>query len=773
MELSKAQLYRETYQAALDFDALRLWESFDDLVCFPVRVPGSPHLWYAAIMGAGGQEYGLAVYRGDDAGAIILETVSGAGMDDGLADSMNILSMGMSPLHEIPPAGREFLRAAKVSPKRVDRVPLFIAKDPGKHARALSRAEVANMLMILRGLDKAHRSGVLAASPVEAGAATREYAFSGDPRDPEIEIRDGQFPVGERARSSLVASPGSLGALPRLPTSYVVGYPVSPAGIEGRDETLRILVVADLADGRVLQGTIPEPPSLEGAVALLNRIFQGRNLPKQRGLPRTVVFTDRDLHDAFAPALASFGVSCSHEPGHPLMEELKGSLYEWLRSSGGDPGTSPGTSSAAATGGEVVPADDDLPAWKEVNRRLGERLVKAFMVGRRPSDRAVAAYFGTSRVGWRFLEGESRESVVGAFFEWSVQHYRSADDRPTAMERLLEAPLPEAQRRLLHDRHKAHPSIYKIAAIERGVSLVFEDVLFGGSAVVHDRLLSESAEVGYCLIGCTYPAGGFTFLVITGPPLGTGEVLPALRYLEGQGLEATPEGIGATSHLFGRLWSWLERERAARPRVPRMVNFDGDPLLMHTARYAVTDETAARQALRARPDLEANEGDGSYVWQVPPAKAASRMPGDGPVSGARLQFEGGELILETNSAERFQKVRAWLDLVPGLRFVHVQTQSPEEMAQAAADAPRREKAPPAPPSPVALAAAQRMLDEHYLKWIDAKIPALGDRTPRELCRTEKGRREVAVMIRTMSEPGGMPGLRVPRGKLFAALGLQE
>lgn len=39
MELSKAQLHRQAYQAALDFDALRLWESFDDLVCFPVRVP--------------------------------------------------------------------------------------------------------------------------------------------------------------------------------------------------------------------------------------------------------------------------------------------------------------------------------------------------------------------------------------------------------------------------------------------------------------------------------------------------------------------------------------------------------------------------------------------------------------------------------------------------------------------------------------------------------------------------------------------------------------
>jgi len=61
VELSKAQLYRETFDAALAFDALRLWEACDDRVCLPVRLPGSPHLLFASVMGAGGQEYGLAV----------------------------------------------------------------------------------------------------------------------------------------------------------------------------------------------------------------------------------------------------------------------------------------------------------------------------------------------------------------------------------------------------------------------------------------------------------------------------------------------------------------------------------------------------------------------------------------------------------------------------------------------------------------------------------------------------------------------------------------
>jgi len=773
MELSKAQLYRKAYQAALDFDALRLWESFDDRVCFPVRLPGSPHTLFASVMGAAGQEFGLAVYRGADAGASILETVASAAMDDGMADAMDVLSFGMSPLHELPPQGKEFLRSAKVSARRDDRVPLFIVKDPGKFARALSRVEVSDMLMLLRGLVKAHKNGILAPSPVEPGAATHEYTFSGDPRDPEIEVKEGRFPTVTRAGNPLVASPGGLGTLPRLPTTYVIGYPVLPFGVDEIDGTVRALLVADLADGRVLQGTIPDPPRLEGAVRLLGGIFKGKNLLNRRGLPREAVFADRELYDAFAPTLAPLGVSCSYEPGHPLLEDLKESMNDWLRSGKPQAGVSSGRAAPVDDRLEILPASDDLAGWKKIDRRLGERLVDTFVKGRRPADRAVAAYFGTLSVGMRFLEGPSREIAVGAFIEWAVEHYRAAADRPTAMERLLAGPLSEAERRLLAARRAARFSIYRIAAIEPGRNLTLEDLLFGGSVVVADRLLSESAEVGYCLAGAAYPVGDFTFFVITGPPLGSGEVLPALRYLEGQGLEPTPEGIGATSHLFGRLWSWLERERAARPRVPQMANFDGDPLLLHTAHYAVTDEAAARRALKARPDLDCNDADGVYVWQLPATKRARQMPGDGPVSGGRLLFGSGEMILETNSTERFRRARAWLDLIPGISFSRFETQSPEEIAEAAADAPRREKVPLSPPTPEALEATQRMFDEHYLKWIDERIPALGGRTPRELCRTEKGRREVAVMIRTMSEPGGMPGLRVPKARMFAALGLKE
>jgi len=87
----------------------------------------------------------------------------------------------------------------------------------------------------------------------------------------------------------------------------------------------------------VLQGTIPDPPTLERALRLLGGIFAGRNPRKQRGPPREAVFADRELHDAFVLTLTPLGVECRYEPAPPLLEGLKESMQEWMRSGRPEP----------------------------------------------------------------------------------------------------------------------------------------------------------------------------------------------------------------------------------------------------------------------------------------------------------------------------------------------------------------------------------------------------------------------------------------------------
>jgi len=39
--------------------------------------------------------------------------------------------------------------------------------------------------------------------------------------------------------------------------------------------------------------------------------------------------------------------------------------------------------------------------------------------------------------------------------------------------------------------------------------------------------------------------------------------------------------------------------------------------------------------------------------------------------------------------------------------------------------------------------------EHYARWVDEPVPALGGRTPREAARSETGRRALEDLLRTM------------------------
>ena len=64
------------------------------------------------------------------------------------------------------------------------------------------------------------------------------------------------------------------------------------------------------------------------------------------------------------------------------------------------------------------------------------------------------------------------------------------------------------------------------------------------------------------------------------------------------------------------------------------------------------------------------------------------------------------------------------------------------------------------------------MHSHYMNWIDAPIPALNGRTPREACATQAGRRKVAILINTKPSllgPEGTP-VDVPRKQMRTELG---
>lgn len=386
-------------------------------------------------------------------------------------------------------------------------------------------------------------------------------------------------------------------------------------------------------------------------------------------------------------------------------------------------------------------------------------------------DKAVARYFGDADKGRAFLDDPDDTFPGCCFFEWLWIDYRAGKHSKTLAERMLTDELPEPERTVLRARMDAVPSFYKVQAIRKGESLTLLDVLFGGETVVYDKGLSESAEIDMSFAARVFPVGNFHLVSPLGPPTPALVTDEAVDFLMGHRLDLTPEGTRAKPHLFGHLWAWLEERRREKLTPPRMANTDGETLVFHTATYAVTDEVAARKAIAAREDVEPQDDNDGYRW-LRHGRPASGL-GETIHLGA-LSFVGEALLVEVNSAERFAKVRQWLDAVPGIAFRTVRTRSLKELLESGVPLDdRRTPEEKVPMTPELLEHVRAMLNNHHMKWLDTSIPAFGGKTPRQMCQSAEGRERVARMIRTMPKSRGPDGadIDVPREEMLKSLGL--
>jgi hypothetical protein len=123
--------------------------------------------------------------------------------------------------------------------------------------------------------------------------------------------------------------------------------------------------------------------------------------------------------------------------------------------------------------------------------------------------------------------------------------------------------------------------------------------------------------------------------------------------------------------------------------------------------------------------------------------------------------------------KRFSNFDCFAVKAPGVAFRSVRTRPWNEQEK---DRPMDERMPEPEPSevpPEIIAQVQEMMDRHYREWIDAPVPILGGQTPRQACRTQAGRQQVTLLIRTMPDPMGAASVRAPREALLRGLGLVE
>jgi hypothetical protein len=758
------QLVRDVVQAAMEYHGRKLWERFTNLDCFAVRVPGQADPLVACVMGDAGEQFGLMLFRGPQAADSLAAITDSDGASDDAVEDMDMLSFSIDAFYELAPELQAFFRKAGIHPRHDERVPNLLAKPPNRQLRQPTDEELTLLLTVLKTVVSADRRKLLTPAGLDDPDGICVVTLSGDAANPTITAKRERL-GGLAAPAEPVAAPAvDLADLEVLDATWLVGTPPLPAKIKDDDRSMVLLLVADDASGRILVGRMVFAEDTQEAVDALMGAFRTRQPNGGPGLPRTMVFSNRKLHEAVAPVLEEAGVDCILLPMIPRLQAIAAEFFAHL---GGGEGGAP---DQAHPDDDHVPAPGDLDGWKQADRRLAERCAEIVQrEDRYWAARPVTRYFAKDDFQHFFDEHKDR-GVGMAYLSWCVLEYRPTKTSQTQAQKMLAKGLPPAQATLLSALMEAHPSVYRVAGHDPAAGTVeLEDVLLGGTATITDRLMAENIEDSMYVVGRAYPAGEFHFLVTAGPPLGMGMGLDAVEFLRASKLEFTPEGLKREAHKFGWLWGWCE-EWEANWHPPQLVTTDGEPMVFHTASFSVADAAQARQALLARQDVDHDEHADTFIWNQAAGPGAKQL--GGPVHLGQIQFIGDELVLTVHSAKRFATARKWLAELPGVAFLDVKIERPEDLQK---DLPLDDRLSKPGEREISPEDAQGLRDyvaNQYMKWLDMPLKMMGGKTPRQACKTPAGRDQIATLIRTMPDPVGSVPMRVPREKMLRALGLE-
>ncbi len=632
----------EAVRAADQFLERRLWLDLDGAQVVGVEIEGEPPI-AVSVMGSGGAEFGLHALVGENAVSELLR----AGLGELSAHEIQSknLSFGLVRRVEIePPFDRPLVQAGRQGRM----VPMFFAAELGEVPRLPRKPEFELLIRVTRALLIADAGGRLAPGDPRETGRLLVLRVGGDCRDLQVssELRDVSTALEFLDEGDGWSLPG-LVDLPIRDASYCAALVTVPVGLGGEGEAVRALLLLDTADDTVVALEVLRRDESNGELAerlALALHSGGESTPP--GLPRKMVFLDAGLYRELVDELEEAGVDCAHEPASPEVDRIVDELTQALKAR---------SDSLGATIAREPTGADDLDGWKDVERRVTERLLAAGARVATENAKAWRKYLGVDAERREALEDRYVDGLWTGYFDWYAHQHRGSKRARTLVERVLREDLPAAEREVLLARDGGVVSMFRVERVDVGESVVFRDVLQGRRHEIRDTSLSLTAKKDMVFPARVYAVANFEFAIPIGPVLLGAEPAKALDFLEREcGLRldgaVDPGGI----HLLGRMWDWSAR--CATSDV-RLQNHSGDELRWHCGEFSVANSERLREALASRDDVEELEGGVQWQWH----RAGLHL--------GSLELFGNEfLFVEVNSPERFGEVRNWIESIEGVEF---------------------------------------------------------------------------------------------------------
>lgn len=385
---------------------------------------------------------------------------------------------------------------------------------------------------------------------------------------------------------------------------------------------------------------------------------------------------------------------------------------------------------------------------------LDERITAdALALARRRWGRAFDPDGALARLG---LDYQATQALLG----WSSGHYRGPDCR-TALDLYLEergGGLDAGGRALVEAERTAWFSYHEVVSVDSGRSIVLRDVLAGGERTVEEKSASRTVRPRDVLVARIVDLGSRAILagchLRSLPPREGDDGRRRLRSALGVRAAKVPVAklreATADGTLF-RIWQEIVDAGDARPP-PRLQNTDGEDLVLTVDRFDAAagkaDEVVARllDLPDARRDEEDEEEDGAVTISfVRDGNAKGLFP---TTLIGRAILERRLLRLETNSMQRADRLRGLVGERLGALVsfrIREHADPAAHLGDGAARGARPASSEPMPPE--VLEVVKRMQAEHYQRWLDEEIPALGGLTPREAAnRKGAPRRSLELLL---------------------------
>ncbi|MBK5945627.1 hypothetical protein CCR83_03970 [Rhodobacter veldkampii DSM 11550] len=339
-------------------------------------------------------------------------------------------------------------------------------------------------------------------------------------------------------------------------------------------------------------------------------------------------------------------------------------------------------------------------------------------------------------------------------------------------------------------------SLYEVSDVQPGTSMVLRDLLSDAAPVMvreksATRTLKQWDRIAvrvvperdhHVISGALLPfrAEAVDFLFAG--------LRDALKLKKRDALRLSHDQLMGCAPIFTSAWLFIEIDRALTPEQPQFSNSDGDDVLFHDLRYPLTSGVTQKAVAERLDRVKDFQPEGAKFWNWLAArkerggKAGGSIMLDTQMEGATVlgsvELKGKTLLVTVNSAERAAKVQTLISAAAGdlLRAPLTTIRTVEQMrADQQRDGPRKE-ADEIPPE-IARQFMRDHLDKHYRETLDAPIPALGGKSPRQAVRTAAGRAKVIDWLKMLENRsaghGEGPIAEYDFGWMWVELGLQE